>query len=307
MDHPAVVGEKDDDRVLREAEGIDLGHQRADRVVEALDHRAIDRIPLRIRRVSFRPVLPDQFRLALHRGMNREAPVVEEERPFAILAHELGGFQGHPVFNMLPIPSLAGPESPRREIASAGTRPRRVGQIHVETVPKRIVRLAPQMPLPEMAGAIAGFLEGLGQGEVLMSEASDALREQRRLIGLGSGPQALFENFPFEMPARPRNANPGGMETGKDAGPSRGADRSGRIGIGEGHATVGQPIDIGRLVEFAAVERGVPPAQVIGQNEDHVRRSPARLRRRLAEHSQQGQCEDQNSHAMASSHPEDIS
>ena len=61
---------------------------------------------------------------------------------------------------------------------------------------------------------------------------------------------------------------PGGVLTGQDAGPGRGADWA-RVGVRKGHAPFGKALDIGRLVQGRlAVEGGVRPAQVVGQYED---------------------------------------
>ena len=56
----------------------------------------------------------------------------------------------------------------------------------------------------------------------------------------------------------------------QDTGPGRGADRA-RVGVRKPHAPFGEAFDVGRLVEGGlAVQGGVRPTQVVGQNEDQV-------------------------------------
>ena len=43
-----------------------------------------------------------------------------------------------------------------------------------------------------------------------------------------------------------------------------------KIGGGEGHALLGESVEIRRLEEFATHEAHVLPSQVVGQNEDEV-------------------------------------
>ena len=70
------------------------------------------------------------------------------------------------------------------------------------------------------------------------------------------------------MGGRGGHPMPGGVLTGQDAGPGRGADRA-RVGIGKPHPPFGEALDVGRFVEGRlAVEGGVRPAQVVGQYED---------------------------------------
>ena len=70
-----------------------------------------------------------------------------------------------------------------------------------------------------------------------------------------------------------RHSNAGGVKSSEDARAGRRAECSGCVGVGERHAAFRERVDVGRLVEVAAVEPGVAPPEVIRQDEDHIGRS----------------------------------
>ena len=63
----------------------------------------------------------------------------------------------------------------------------------------------------------------------------------------------------------------GRVEARENAGASGRAKRAGGVGPGEGHTALGEPIEVGGLVELGVtVNRGVGPAEVVGKNIDDV-------------------------------------
>ena len=51
------------------------------------------------------------------------------------------------------------------------------------------------------------------------------------------------------------------------------AERAGGVGLGEADAAGGEFIDVGGFAEGAAVDGGVAPAEVVGEDEDDVGRA----------------------------------
>ena len=64
----------------------------------------------------------------------------------------------------------------------------------------------------------------------------------------------------------------GRVPAGKDGHPGRRADRAGGVGIGKAHTLPGQAIEVRGPVKIIAVAGQARPPEVIGQDEDQVRR-----------------------------------
>ena len=64
-----------------------------------------------------------------------------------------------------------------------------------------------------------------------------------------------------------------GPLAGEYAGAGGGAERAGGVGLGEADAAGGEFIDVGGFAEGAAVDGGVAPAEVVGEDEDDVGRA----------------------------------
>ena len=62
----------------------------------------------------------------------------------------------------------------------------------------------------------------------------------------------------------------GRVLTGHYRGSRRRADRTCSVGVGEQHTLLGQPVDIGRLVQVATVAGHILPAEVIGKDENKI-------------------------------------
>lgn len=74
------------------------------------------------------------------------------------------------------------------------------------------------------------------------------------------------------MAGRRGDSVAGRMQTGQQAGASWRTPRTDGVRPRESHSAFGQPLDVRRLVKPGrAVERGVTPAEVIGEDDDDVR------------------------------------
>ena len=66
-------------------------------------------------------------------------------------------------------------------------------------------------------------------------------------------------------------SNAGWSLSGENAGAGGRAERAGRVGAGEGHATFGETFDVRSFVELApSVESRVSPAQIVGDDKNDI-------------------------------------
>ena len=67
------------------------------------------------------------------------------------------------------------------------------------------------------------------------------------------------------------DVQPSRILAGHQRGPRRRANGARRVIGREPHAVAGQPVDVRRLVEIAAVAAEVGPTQIVGDDENDVR------------------------------------
>ena len=189
--------------------------------------------------------------------MDRVVSQVEEERPGPVLLDEPDRLVGEAVGQILvivPSTQAGGLESE----VPAGRRARLgPADVPVEALAFGPERRPAQVPLADAGRTVSGRLERLGERELLEGQVL-ADRRTTQLLGRPVGP-----------PRQPvREVQPRGVLAGHDGGSRRGADRAGRVAVGEPHAPARQGIDVGGLVIRAAVTAEVGPAEVV-QDDQH--------------------------------------
>ena len=125
----------------------------------------------------------------------------------------------------------------------------------------RIIGASAEMPLADVPCCIAHFLQTgsqafFFQGQVIYIRCLDETPVARMCAG-GEGNEI-------------GDANSCGILTGKDARARRRADRACGVGIREPHSRGCQSVNVGRLVERAAVASQVAPFHVVDEDEDDV-------------------------------------
>jgi len=115
-----------------------------------------------------------------------------------------------------------------------------------------------EVPLADARGRVAGGFELFGQGDLL--EGQELLPVGDLQPGLGS----LVSGDPVGQ------VEAGGVFAGQQGGPGGRADRASRVTVREADAVLGELVDMGRLVELAAVAGEVGLPHVIHENHDDV-------------------------------------
>ena len=183
----AVVGPEHDDRVVRLARVVEMLQQPAHRIIEALHHRGVQRVLLRVRGVGLLLEVLDVVLAGVPRGMHGEQPEVQEERAALAGADELAGLVGHALIDVatgVVLDRGIGDELPGGEVAAAGAgRLGRVRPVQVEALVARFVGVArfqvmAEVPLAEVRRRVTRGLERLGEGMVIGLEAGDAIGDE---------------------------------------------------------------------------------------------------------------------------------
>ena len=204
--------------------------------------------------------------------MDAEHPVVQVERPVPVLLHPGDGFGGHAVLDVLAGDAfLEVGELPRRDVAARRSRSGMMRHIDIKALLQRRIRLRAQMPLAEVPGGITRLLQRLRQRAILRLQPRGRRGLDRLLIRRSGFPCRGLQHHLRQVAVRRGDARACRTEP-RENGRTRGrAQRTGRIGASEGHATLRQPLDVRRLVKLRVpVQRRVGPAQVIGEDEDEV-------------------------------------
>ena len=201
-----------------------------------------------------------QSGLRLQRVVDGVVREVNEERLLAILLDEADCLAGEAVGEVFPLRSVGqigqliwtevGGRSPLA--ASA--------QIDVEALVfgPMLGRIA-EVPFSKERGSVAAGFQCLGEGGFFGREA-----------GWQLGALELLRGLVFSARQPIGDAQACGIFSGENARAGWGADRRGRIGIGEAHAFFGEAIQIGSFVKGAAVASEVSPAEIIDQDENYV-------------------------------------
>jgi len=274
----AVVGGEEEDRLVGEFEAVEGVEEGADGVVHALDHGGVGGAALGVPEIDAGAVFFDESLLRVEGGVDAELPVVEEEGSVPVRFHPRDGLGGHAVLEMLAGGAfLEVLELPRRDEAARRAGAGVVRDVHVEAVLQRRIRLRPEVPFAEVSGGVTGGLQRLRERGVARLQPRRRLGLDGVLIGRRRFPRRGLEPHLRQVAARRGDAGAGGAEPREDGGARRRAERAGRVGAGEGHAAFGEALEIRRLIEGGvAVEGGVRPAEVVGEDEEDVR-----LRRRF--------------------------
>ena len=127
------------------------------------------------------------------------------------------------------------------------------------------------MPLADARGRVAGGFELFGQGDLLEGQELLPVRDLEFRL------RAVMASDPV------REMQAGGIFAGQQGGAGGGAYRAGRVAVGEADAILGQLVDVGRLVESAAVAGQVGLSHVVYENDDDIWRGGGRKQGREAE------------------------
>ncbi len=140
--------------------------------------------------------------------------------------------------------------------------------VGIEPVLKGRVGFPPQVPFAEVSGDITGFVDDLSQRGVLGVQPRYALGRSYFLICASIWRENLFKNDRRGVASGAREACPSRILPAHDAAAGGRAQRVRGVRVGKQHATLGQSLDIRRLVEAGrAVQRRVAPAEIIGEDE----------------------------------------
>ena len=119
------------------------------------------------------------------------------------------------------------------------------------------------MPLADVPGLVAAFVEGASQ-RVLLA---------RQVFEIGYIDDSPFRRVQVPVRVDPvGDADGGRIFAGEDTSARRRADRAGGVGIAEAHALAREAVDIGRLVEGAAITDQILPAHIVDKDEDDIGR-----------------------------------
>ncbi len=145
------------------------------------------------------------------------------------------------------------------------------GNVDVEPVFVGVVRLAffavrLQMPFTDMGRDITGFAERFGERDIVVRYVADHGRRDQRVIRSHRAANTGEITHP----------DPAGVFAGLDTGAGWRTDRAGRVGVAEESTFPRQLIDPGRFVKRAAGDPEIGPAEVVDQEQHHVRLTGAR-------------------------------
>ena len=256
----AVVGEEEDQRPVGDLRVVQLRHDSADVLVQAVHHGGVGGIALPARFLHALPVKLDQFRLALNGRVDGVIRLVEEERLITAGIDEFQGFVGQPIREIVALLGagqvhLVGQKIPARRRAAGSA-----GNVDVEALVLRVIRLSAEVPFADAGGDVAGRLQRFRDRDFFQRQLLRVRGIQKFRGGRAAAVQPDGEIQPGRILAR------------MDTCPRRRTDAAGRIRVGEPHALPGQPIQVGSPVDAIAVAAQIGPAQVVGEDEDDVRR-----------------------------------
>ena len=147
------------------------------------------------------------------------------------------------------------PHQRQRDVLAIHVVAVRDSEVVVESlVGRHEVGMVAQVPLADGHRGIAAGLEDLGDGH---------LRRVQPLAGCGEQhAEVLFVDMHVDTSR---------VAAGHQAGSRRGADRAGRIEVGQPHALAGHPVQYRRVVRLGPEGADVGIAEVIAENDDEIR------------------------------------
>lgn len=268
----SVVGEEDDDGILSELEAVEGIDESSDGVVHCFDHGGVGGAVLRVFWINERAIFFNDLFLGIEGCVDGKHPVVEEEGFVLILLYEGDGFFGHAVFNVLLwVIGIKVGVSPRSDEVSSGSGAVPVWDVDLEAVLKGGMGSGSEVPLPEVSGGVAGVAERFAEGVVFCVEAVHRVWLDRFVFRIRCAAFSCGKNRLSRVTIWGGESSAGRIKPSENAGARGRTEWRGSVGAGECHAALGETLDVWGLVEFGvAVEGGVGPAEVIGENEDDV-------------------------------------
>src|SRR6185369_154072 len=131
--------------------------------------------------------------------------------------------------------------------------------VDIETLLFGKKAFAAEVPFANESSPVAGLLQGLGEGNFLQRQLADDARPFQLLIRTIGAPREPIGE-----------AKAGGIFPRENTRASWRTDGARGVGLGESHGAGREPVEVGRLVEAAAVTPKVAPAQIIRQDENNV-------------------------------------
>ena len=195
---------------------------------------------------------------------------IKEERLLLVRLDELHRLGGFAVREEFAFGTLAQRGDLVRGVVTGRLSAGVAADVEVEAVLLGIVSLVAllecrsEVPLADARGRVAGGFELFGQGDLL--EGQELLPIGDLQFGLG----AAVAGDPV------REVQAGGIFAGQQGGPGGGADRAGRVAVGEADAILGQLVDVRRLVELASIAGEIGLSHVVDQDYDDVGRGGGR-------------------------------
>ena len=251
--HPgggAVVGHEHDDGVVGEPELVEAAQQEAEVVVDVGDH-AVEAGAVLVRGGA--GVGGGVVRLDVERAVRRVGGDVAVERLIAVLFDEAQAlaeehvgavaleFRGHPVHEVGVVEVVVAPG-----VADVADAAAVVINGAFEAAFVRAERLAvAQVPLAELAGAVAGLAQGVGQGPLVLAQ-------QRAPADGVPHPGAVAE-------VAGQQAGAGGRAGGAD------------VEVGKAHRVAVEAVQVGGVDGIIAVAPQVAVALIVGEYENEVR------------------------------------
>ena len=154
---------------------------------------------------------------------------------------------------------------PRGEVPAHGRADLPAALVDLKAEVLRIGTVVAEVPLAGEEGAVAGFAEHLGKGDLVRSQAPFVFGRQQLAVPPELTPRGTGRGAdPVGHPVARR------VLAGQDAGARGAAHLAVCIALDEAHPTAGQAVDMRALVEAAPLDAEVAPPQVVGQNEHHV-------------------------------------
>jgi len=140
-----------------------------------------------------------------------------------------------------------------------------------------------EVPFAEIAGRIAGGAERFAHRHLGERQTERVRRpEERKACG-----PFRCGGLDHELETKARRG-----AAGEQRGPGSGTDRRGRVALRETRPLAGETVQMGRVVPRIAIAAEIPPAEVIGEDEQHVRRHRRRRPERDCDEHEEGDPSD---------------
>ena len=283
----AVVVQEHDQRLVEHTPPFERAHDLADRVVQGLHHGALSALVRGVRQMVELPDVSLWRLVRIVRGVEcdqekeRTAAIVTLDQLARLVGQEKGRVAGFDHWTPVPVQILdLVPVPPGAEVPVVVDEPVVEAVVMVESALQRqaVRPPVPQVPLADQPGRVAGVAQGLAD-RPLVEEQSVVLRA----IGIV------------------RHARLPGVPAGEERGAGWSAHRL-DVELRQLHPFVGDPVQMGRRHLRAAVETGLPPTHVVGEEDHDVGSWGCRIIRlggQPARSARYGQCRESRQHRHA--------